>query len=1297
MNPPITVTGAARISPLVVELTVDGVPGMVHGATYTLIVQNVADGHNNPITTQTLDFLGRGAVVAELTDTPPNPTNNPNIDATVGGTDIVSYQYRIDGGGWSAETPLSTDDTITIAGLTELPNPHVLEVVGKDSLGNWQSKSAPTVFSWQIDMTAPTVELLNKPANPTNVVTTSINVTGAGVVAYKYRLDSSESWSNIDEISGSPIVETVANGTHTLEVIGRDAAGNWQSIAPDAQSPYTYTWTVDTTKKFAEFLQKPTDPTSDTGANFKVGGDGVIEYAYRIDGGSWDGGVGYPLTGIDISDDIVITGLADGPHTVDVIGLDDAGNWQDDTTPTSWPWTVDTVAPTAKIASKPANPSNDLTPTFTIAYNDLEGDDTVKYYKYRLYKGAVLVSDWSIMNPQPTPLVLNLVDEGTYKIDFVAIDFAYNEQDHEAPTSYTWVLDTTKPMATINNPPTNPSNQTSWNFTVGGDPDMVSYQYKLDGNDWSPEILMATTTTVAVSGLTETPDPHVLYVKGKDQAGNWQTTAATFPWTVDLTAPTVDPTGVPPLLTNSTSIDVTVGGVGVVSYKYKLDGGGWSSEVTSLSTHITASGLSASSHTLQIIGKDQAGNWQSVAPDVQSPYTYTWTIDLSVPTVTFASGKPANPTNVQTTDITMASTVSYKYRIDGGSWSSETPIATHIQLSGLSETSHTIDVIGKNGAGTWQSTSSPTSWTWVIDLHAPTASLTGCPASLVNFNTTDITVGGTGGVTKYQYNIDSTGWSAVTPVATHITLSGLSSAGHTLLVRGGDDAGNWQSVAPDVQSPASCSWTVDMNPPTPPAVSDTGLTSTSTTLSFSWTNTTDFAEVSIQISTDSGFGSSGVVVYGWPSGASLSTPSPASGTQTYNYTINATNGALYYARVKVRDAAGNWSGWGPASDGIYVVGSITGTVKDTTLATISGATVTLLKGGVTVGTPVTTNPVTTNSSGVFTLSNVPIGSNAYTLQAAKSGYNNSALNNISVQAGQVTNVGIIYIVSTAATPAKILGRTVNSNDGNDVTSVTCHIYKWDGTEVANSPITTSSSDGTFTIFSSSTLPAGVYTLVFSKSGYFDLSFDGIPVDGRNGNTGDTTNSRYALCEILTEPHVRVIVQWGDSPSDLDLHVVGPTAKNNTSDGTPNNRFHVYWHGHKSWDENTGAYASGADPTGTSSTTSLVQDDTNSYGPEAINLFGYGSGYANGIYTFTVHNFSNSDWYASTTPTTMRVFDSQGLVMQMPLPTGAGSNIWYWKMIKINISGQSRNQRVITVDDTFASPNLTYSSKSSMNW
>ncbi len=1283
----IVVTDARLVDPLVVELTVETSPGMIHGVIYNMVVVNVQDNHDNAINpAKIMPFYGRGAVVAELSDTPANPTNIQDIDITVNDTDdIESYQYRLDGGSWSEEIELATDDTITVTGLGETPSPHVLEVIGKDSLGNWQSTSAPTTFSWVIDITAPTAVLLNTPDDPTNVVTTDITVSGAGVAAYKYRLDSGDAWGSISESTGS-IAETVANGTHTLEVIARDAAGNWQT------APTEFTWTVDTTQKFAELSQLPANPTSDTGTDIIVGGDGVVEYAYRIDGGAWEGGAGYPTTGIPVSDHIVETGLTDGSHTIEVIGLDDAGNWTDEAQATDYTWTVDTVAPTAVIATNPVNPSNDLTPSFTIQSDDLEADDTVAYFRYRLYRNAVLVSNWGSLNTQVSTLTLDLTLEGTYQIDFVGLDAAYNEQDRATPTSYTWVVDTTAPTASMSGTPADPTNVQTTDITVGG-AGVTAYSYRhYNGTTWSGWSAQTPIAThIQLSGLTA--GSHTIEVIGRDAAGNWQETgdATDVTWLIDLTAPTATLTGTPPDPTNSQSIDVTVGGTDVVSYRYQLDGGGWSAEVTDLGTHIMEGGLLAGDHMLEVIGKDEAGNWQSVAPDVQSPTTYEWTIDLSVPTAEL-SGLPANPTNVQTTDITVGGTdvVAYSYRYYNGtswsSWSADTLIATHIQLSGLTEATYTIEVIGRDAAMNWQDTGSATTHSWTVDITAPTATISGTPAagSTVTSTGTDFTIAGTG-VTHYQYKLDGGSWNASTPVATHIQIT-VSEAPHTIYVIGRDAAGNWQATG----SATTRSWTVDQTAPTPPAVSVTAGFETTTTgnLSYYWTNTTDFAEVRVQLVAVDEYGTE-TIVYGGTDGASLGAPSPATGTQTWTRTVSASDGWQFKARVRMRDAAGNWSGWGTVSSGITLVGNISGICMSSLGSALDGVALSLYR----ISNSALVTTASSSGGGNFTFSNVPVGDTAYRLTAVLTDYRNGAKTNISSQLGVTLSCGIVYLVPTTATAGHITGRTVDANTGNDISGATVIVKDWD-----ENTVRTLNADPTFSTSDSggATLDPGVYSLVISYPNYFTLTFDNIIVNGNNGDN----NTRYALCQEIAEPQLRVIVQWGPDPDDLDLHVVGPTATKDPADGDPDYRFHVYYDRY-SWLESSGTYDNNdPDPNGDFSTTSLVQDNTDYYGPESINLFGTNGGYSNGVYTFSVHNYTDRGYSSSVPrwyiyPVTMRIFDKDGLVRQISVPTGAAAGQDCWKAIKITMT-RSPYSRSLAEEGTFFN-NTSTGDKAQFNW
>ncbi len=76
--------------------------------------------------------------------------------------------------------------------------------------------------------------------------------------------------------------------------------------------------------------------------------------------------------------------------------------------------------------------------------------------------------------------------------------------------------------------------------------------------------------------------------------------------------------------------------------------------------------------------------------------------------------------------------VAYKWKLDNGPWSSEIPltnsflitsnyfIATNglVQLSSLTDGSHTLYAIGKNSAGAWQETNSAAAKTWTVQTGA---------------------------------------------------------------------------------------------------------------------------------------------------------------------------------------------------------------------------------------------------------------------------------------------------------------------------------------------------------------------------------------------------------------------------------------------------------------------------------------------------------------------------------------------------------------------------------------------------
>ena len=199
------------------------------------------------------------------------------------------------------------------------------------------------------------------------------------------------------------------------------------------------------------------------------------------------------------------------------------------------------------------------------------------------------------------------------------------------------------------------------------------------------------------------------------------------------------------------------------------------------------------SKTIYAQFKDSLGNEGS------SYNTGSFVLDTVSSLATFDSGAPANPTSQNTTDITVAGTdvTHYKYKLDDGSYSSETAVATHLELSDLTDGEHTIYLIGKDTAGNWQAEGSAITHTWTVDVTSPVISLsTPTNNSSTGDSTPTLTWSGsdaTSGIAKYQLYIDSNlDTDDISSNATSTTpTNSLSCGARTWYIRAYDNADNY--------------------------------------------------------------------------------------------------------------------------------------------------------------------------------------------------------------------------------------------------------------------------------------------------------------------------------------------------------------------------------------------------------------------------------------------------------------------------------------------------------------------------
>ncbi|HNX58281.1 MAG TPA: carboxypeptidase regulatory-like domain-containing protein, partial [Spirochaetota bacterium] len=627
-------------------------------------------------------------------------------------------------------------------------------------------------------------------------------------------------------------------------------------------------------------------------------------------------------------------------------------------------------------------------------------------------------------------------------------------------------------------------------------------------------------------------------------------------------------------------------------------------------------------------------------------------VDLSAPTAVL-EGTPAAKNNLTSIAVSVAGTdvVAYRFSVDGSSYSSEKPASSPIGISSIAAGHHDIAVVGRDAQGNWQSTDSPTRFAWQSDFTATTAVLSQLPDQITNVTSYEITVAGDD-LASFRYTLDGTS-SAVINDGASISLRNIREGNHTLDVYATDSFGNTQSTA------TSYSWKVDTTAPAAPAMYESVSLSESENLIFNFTAPSGADKADVQISTDPTFSS---VTY------QSGTFSVSEGSSSFTYTASESNGNTYYARVRAGDTAGNWSSYGTKSGKVILVGSLTGEIRNNSGAVLSGATIRIFDSA-----NVSQTTATTGSDGKFIASGIPAGISDYYATVEMSGYSNATKANIAVHTGVNSDSGIITLVSTSALPGTVTGKIVNANDGTRISGATVAILNYRGTVVDTKQTT----NGAFTSIS---LSPGTYSAKITKSNFFDMRVDNIIVNG-NVDIGN-----QAICELLTGNHFRVVLIWGAQPKDLDLHVVGPSDASVSHDGDPVNRFHVYWT-QKSFDASTGKYSG---ETGfTSYTSSLVQDSTGGYGVESVNSLNL---MAHGFYTFTVHNYSQANWYLSSP--VIRIYDNQGLVQEIPIPSGAGSQ-WYWKAFQINIQGDTRDQRTVRIENKFGT--LNYSSKTAMDW
>lgn len=199
-------------------------------------------------------------------------------------------------------------------------------------------------------------------------------------------------------------------------------------------------------------------------------------------------------------------------------------------------------------------------------------------------------------------------------------------------------------VATLSGQLTGIINSTTLNVSIGG-ADVIAYQYKVgDGStdcsnsiSYSADVLIATPITESISAFAD--GTIILCVIGKDSLSTYQTlsSATSATWTKDTVAPTIGFSGEPLGANNITTLNISLTGIGVTHYKYKVGGSnlncssgvGYSASEVAVGINVTDSITGIADGTVKVcaVGRDAAGNYQAFGTATSA----SWTKDATAP------------------------------------------------------------------------------------------------------------------------------------------------------------------------------------------------------------------------------------------------------------------------------------------------------------------------------------------------------------------------------------------------------------------------------------------------------------------------------------------------------------------------------------------------------------------------------------------------------------------------------------------------------------------------------------------
>lgn len=185
------------------------------------------------------------------------------------------------------------------------------------------------------------------------------------------------------------------------------------------------------------------------------------------------------------------------------------------------------------------------------------------------------------------------------------------------------------------------------------------------------------------------------------------------------------------------------------------------------------------------------------------------------------------------------------------------------------------------------------------------------------------------------------------------------------------------------------------------------------------------------------------------------------------------------------------------------------------------------------------------------------------------------------------------------------------------------------------------------------LAAGTATVSATAANYTSTSRT-ITLSCTTSNSAGIAMSPSSGTGAISANQVRIVLNWGADPRDLDSHLTGPSSASDGSLTDTTNRFHVYYPSSSRTAETTLAV--------------LDTDDTSGFGPETITISPPSGGTVlrPGLYRYSVYHFSGSSTIPNSGASVTLYTGSQQQEFSPPASTAVGASGALWTVFELGV-------------------------------